>query len=523
MNCTARTDLDMLARHVYQAGDFGVVFFVPESDPDVPPYQDFMHYLGEKHRAGVAKLNDGTTLFLVPPSEFSERVLKVPGNDCLFGVVLKQPPVIFSQTQQASQQHQQHASGLQPLQLAMHSQFSQTVGPAVINVPSQDPPGFRGPSPPLLQGQQSGQSSLSSATGVQLSQVQLANLAGQNLAGQFPTGLTPELIASLTALLPQQTTSVNSLAAGPSVSGQFTQGGAAIGRATAGLATSNSGVVDVLPAFRSPQASPLQGWHHFQQEQNQAAPPGGGLNIYPTGVKSMSEQVPMLHSGPSQQQQPPQPQATQSQLPQKSSPLKQPGVSLSSTRAILPSVQSQACPPSGFHGNQTHVRPGQPSAAPQLPAEQLAQLTALLTQRQQQPAQQQAAHLLHQHFQQQQPESVNGSIPPLSSQTQGVSQVQSQQLLTSQPLQPSLVSVTQASWDKHHQQTPAAQQQAPQGLQPWEGTVSQSSETPVEQPAVSSQVPSGDGEADRQKRFQATLELAAALLQQMQQQDKPRG
>ncbi|GLJ07609.1 hypothetical protein SUGI_0070720 [Cryptomeria japonica] len=89
LNCTARTGLDMLATHFNKAGSVGVVFFVPESDPDIVPYNEFMHYLGEKQRAAVTKLGEGTTLFLVPPSQFSEQVLKVPGKVSISGVILK--------------------------------------------------------------------------------------------------------------------------------------------------------------------------------------------------------------------------------------------------------------------------------------------------------------------------------------------------------------------------------------------------------------------------------------------------
>ncbi|XP_057465615.1 LOW QUALITY PROTEIN: flowering time control protein FPA-like [Actinidia eriantha] len=89
LDCTARTGLDMLAKHYYQAASSWVVFFVPESDADIGFYNEFMHYLGEKQRAAVAKLDENTTLFLVPPSEFSEKVLKVPGKLSISGVVLR--------------------------------------------------------------------------------------------------------------------------------------------------------------------------------------------------------------------------------------------------------------------------------------------------------------------------------------------------------------------------------------------------------------------------------------------------
>ncbi|KAK8614862.1 hypothetical protein V6N13_068651 [Hibiscus sabdariffa] len=89
LDCTARTGLDMLAKHYYQASGAWVVFFVPESDADMGFYNEFMNYLREKQRAAVAKLDDVTTLFLVPPSDFSEKVLKVPGKLSISGVVLR--------------------------------------------------------------------------------------------------------------------------------------------------------------------------------------------------------------------------------------------------------------------------------------------------------------------------------------------------------------------------------------------------------------------------------------------------
>ncbi|KAI3920496.1 hypothetical protein MKX01_000835 [Papaver californicum] len=89
IDCTARTGLDMLAKHFYQAVSSWVVFFVPESDADIAFYNEFLHYLGEKERAAVAKLGKKTTLFLVPPSDFSEKVLKVPGKLSISGVILQ--------------------------------------------------------------------------------------------------------------------------------------------------------------------------------------------------------------------------------------------------------------------------------------------------------------------------------------------------------------------------------------------------------------------------------------------------
>ncbi|XP_024440498.1 flowering time control protein FPA isoform X2 [Populus trichocarpa] len=91
LDCTARTGLDMLAKHYYQAASAWVVFFVPASDADMGYYNELMHYLEEKQRAAVAKLDDKTTLFLVPPSDFSEKVLRVPGKLSISGVILRDP------------------------------------------------------------------------------------------------------------------------------------------------------------------------------------------------------------------------------------------------------------------------------------------------------------------------------------------------------------------------------------------------------------------------------------------------
>ena len=79
----------MLSQHFYQASCSWVVFFVPETDADINFYNEFLLFLKEKNRAAVAKLEDKTTLFLVPPSDFSEKVLKVPGKMSISGVILR--------------------------------------------------------------------------------------------------------------------------------------------------------------------------------------------------------------------------------------------------------------------------------------------------------------------------------------------------------------------------------------------------------------------------------------------------
>lgn len=93
VDCSARTGLDILAKHYADAIGFDTVFFLPDSEDDFASYTEFLRYLGAKNRAGVAKFIDGTTLFLVPPSDFLTNVLKVTGPERLYGVVLKFPPV----------------------------------------------------------------------------------------------------------------------------------------------------------------------------------------------------------------------------------------------------------------------------------------------------------------------------------------------------------------------------------------------------------------------------------------------
>ncbi|XP_042440022.1 flowering time control protein FPA-like isoform X1 [Zingiber officinale] len=116
LNCTARTGLAMLAKHYYQATSSWVVFFVPENDTDFVFYNEFMHYLGEKQRVAVAKLGEKVTLFLVPPSDFSEQVLKVPGKMSISGVILKfqQPGSNFSSLHQPIEVAEAKLPTLQP-------------------------------------------------------------------------------------------------------------------------------------------------------------------------------------------------------------------------------------------------------------------------------------------------------------------------------------------------------------------------------------------------------------------------
>ncbi|KAL5990858.1 hypothetical protein ACLOJK_011763 [Asimina triloba] len=91
VNCSARTGLDMLTKHYAEAHGFDIVYFLPDSENDFASYTELLHYLEAENRAGVAKLDDGTTLFFVPPSDFLAKVLNVSGPERLYGVVLKFP------------------------------------------------------------------------------------------------------------------------------------------------------------------------------------------------------------------------------------------------------------------------------------------------------------------------------------------------------------------------------------------------------------------------------------------------
>ncbi|KAJ1410492.1 hypothetical protein SESBI_21993 [Sesbania bispinosa] len=102
VDCSARTGLDILTKHYADAIGFDIVFFLPDSEDDFASYTEFLRYLGAKNRAGVAKFVDNTTLFLVPPSDFLTKVLKVNGPERLYGVVLKFPPVPSSAPMQQS-------------------------------------------------------------------------------------------------------------------------------------------------------------------------------------------------------------------------------------------------------------------------------------------------------------------------------------------------------------------------------------------------------------------------------------
>ncbi|CAN7103263.1 unnamed protein product [Brassica rapa subsp. narinosa] len=174
VNCSARTGLDMLAKHYTEAIGFEIVYFLPDSEEDFASYTEFLRYLGSKDRAGVAKLDDGTTLFLVPPSDFLTDVLKVTGPERLYGVVLKLPPPAAPVA--ASYRQESQSNPLSYMDQARDSPANtghSFYPPRGAAAPEQSRPSVSEP-------------------------LRLPN----NAASQAGVSLTPELLASLASFLP---------------------------------------------------------------------------------------------------------------------------------------------------------------------------------------------------------------------------------------------------------------------------------------------------------------------------------
>nr|XP_043632858.1 flowering time control protein FPA-like isoform X2 [Erigeron canadensis] len=218
VNCSARTGLDVLAKHYTDAVGFDIVFFLPDSEEDFASYTEFVRYLGDRNRAGVAKFDDGTTLFLVPPSEFLSNVLNVSGPERLYGVVLKFPqntsastsvgPLLtqpqFFDKQQVSSQNSYNImpSGEKVLQSyyseAPHDDSkSKSTGPPTLNPLASPPP------PPAI-------STSTPQTGLSLTPeliATLASLAKGKLSGQQPSGASggaPVMGTVLTSVAPNE-------------------------------------------------------------------------------------------------------------------------------------------------------------------------------------------------------------------------------------------------------------------------------------------------------------------------------
>nr|XP_010927888.1 flowering time control protein FPA isoform X1 [Elaeis guineensis] len=204
VNCSARTGLDMLTKHCADATGFDIVFFLPNSEDDFGSYTEFLHYLGLKGRAGVAKLDDGTTLFLVPPSDFLTKVLNVSGGERLYGVVLKLP-------------QQSTNAAVQPPQLAIHPLSSHYIDrqeasnsqKGYQSVPQNEDQALKVDyNRPLyvepMHHSGVGKSLLMLADGPCAAQSASLDDAGNSaVASQVEVSLTPEVISSLASLIPR--------------------------------------------------------------------------------------------------------------------------------------------------------------------------------------------------------------------------------------------------------------------------------------------------------------------------------
>ncbi|KAG1328278.1 flowering time control protein FPA [Cocos nucifera] len=252
VNCSARTGLDMLTKHYADAIGFDIVFFLPDSEEDFASYTEFLRYLGLKSRAGVAKLDDGTTLFLVPPSDFLTKVLNISGPERLYGVVLKlpqqstnavvqpqlaipPPPSHYIDQQEASSSLKGYPFVPQNEEQASKMDYNQSL--------YEEPMHRAGV----------GKSLLTHAD--ELSAVQPTSLdyAGNSAAAsQVEVSLTPELIATLASLIPSNN---------PSSAAATAQMPVSTGRA----ALSSASVIHDA-------STPSQGWR-----QEQAAPSSASL------------------------------------------------------------------------------------------------------------------------------------------------------------------------------------------------------------------------------------------------------
>ncbi|XP_059632931.1 flowering time control protein FPA-like [Cornus florida] len=268
VNCSARTGLDMLMKHFAEAVGFKIFFFLPDTEDDFAAYTEFLSYLGAKNRAGVAKFDDGTTLFLVPPSDFLTKILNVTGPERLYGVVLE-----FPQHARGSTSMQSHSQLIQPQYIDRRqipsSQTKYDVVPAKVEKVSQ-----MDYNSVLREDSMIPPKNLVHAASNSLSvqPVTRVNTAAVSRAG---VTLTPELIATLASLLPGKQNSSDLGSAHPAL-------GTSSLRPSLPPNVARS-VKTILPQGRDHQASEQTG-HLFQQLGSQ--------------INSQAQLPPLLQSYP---------------------------------------------------------------------------------------------------------------------------------------------------------------------------------------------------------------------------------
>lgn len=257
VNCSARTGLDMLTKHYADAVGFSIVYFLPDSETDFASYTEFLRYLGSKDRAGVAKFADGTTLFLVPPSDFLTNVLKVVGPKRLYGVVLKFAHHIPGGTSLPPESNQPQYVDAPRM---TSSQAAYDAMPSVERVPQMNYnqvtledvklPSKEYGSLPAAYATNPVQPSNTAA--YPSNSVHQSNTAAPT---QAAVSLTPELIANLAKILP-----VNQL---PSMDGTTMSGGASAGMSASDVAVAPGKVQQ--QAWRYEQQAPGQAADHMAQ------------------------------------------------------------------------------------------------------------------------------------------------------------------------------------------------------------------------------------------------------------------
>lgn len=441
VNCTARTSLDMLAKHISEVGEFSLVSFVPHGDLDAESYQEFIVYLSEKNRAAVCKLSQDSTLFLVPPSTFVEHFLKVPNENNIIGVVLKLQQSFLTSTEQTGSFQHMHG-GLNGLpaenyqKLVSQAPLEQKL-PIVASMKANFP-GLAGTEAPLLPPRSSLQSS--SAMGPNY----------PSTVGISPTGgLNGSLVMAN-----------NALGHGPGP----------------GPATDDAQLAQMHlpPGYAS------------MQQQNSAAQLGS------FSLTSTMDLHPHQEHG--LRVNPPLPISTNIQASSTSGQYPASQLQTIHTKTASAPYPQQPPLPQYPHPSTQQKQPSQPaqSPLPNIPpmhADQFAQL-ALLTTPQLQPFpdnMQTAMQPLHQHH----PQHQMAPMPNLAS------------MKDQWPAaQPSLAPASQK--DENNGQMPAVDAEQRELLRLAQQKLSEAK---------------GESGEDN-KRFQATLELAAALLQQLQQRAK---
>ncbi|CAM8890382.1 unnamed protein product [Rhodiola kirilowii] len=262
VNCCARTGLEMLEKHYAEALGIEIVYFLPDCEEDFESYTEFLRYLGDKNRAGVAKLDDGTTLFLVPPSDFLTKILNGAGPKRLYGMVLNLPPAPGTIGTMMKQQLNQPAPSL-------HYSDRQYVPPTQVNysrVQREEESPYRNQIDRGLS-EDSGQvakPSLPPANSLK-SQSSVRQDISSAPVSQSTVILTPELLATLANIIPATKQSVTASSQPPS--GMPTQ----LAKSASGLSShewkgdQSFGTMNYVPQYLGNQHNPQA--QNFQSHQ----------------------------------------------------------------------------------------------------------------------------------------------------------------------------------------------------------------------------------------------------------------